>query len=667
MQSKRTANTSLGQRAIRLFVGLMSASMLWACANIGMPEGEPFDTTPPRLVSANPSPKALEVKGKRVELHFDEFIKLNQQDKIIISPAQLQQPLIEARGKSISIKLLDSLRPNTTYSIYFDDVVVDNNEDNPLENFAYSFSTGNSIDSMQLGGLVLDAETLEPVGDVILGAYWADDKRDSIALQERFAFSSKTSKQGRFTIRGLRDSLYSVYALKDNDNDYKFDGVSEGFAFLKAKSFRTTKLDSVKTDTIKIDSIVRRDTLYRDSLVTYKHTYYSPDDVVLRYFTPKSKQRGLQRSARLDSLRLELNFYEELGETPQLRSLDKPSLGQERLFDTSRSGSTVIYWLRDRELMAMDSIRFTLSYVKTDSLLRELQKTDTLTFYKPRAKKGEGKNKNEGEGKDNPFKLSLRGSRGILSSTPLDSLILSATYPIEGLSTQQMTLEASRDTSYTPQPFTIEQDSTDILNYHIRFERKYGVKYRLRIDSAAVASIYGHKAGAVQTEQTISDDKEFGGLKLSIEGISGRAFVQLLAKDGSPMLTREALALTDSLSSADSTKVLPKSTAPSRLEVSFPDLKPDDYYLRMYVDEDGDGKWTTGDYPSREPEMMYYSPSKYPVKKGFTTTESWRPLATPITRQKPLELLKNKPEAKRRREDKNKEYQKRMDEKKAKR
>lgn len=643
----------------RITASLFALLCLWACANVGNPEGGPYDMTAPRLIKATPSERALHVKGQRIELDFDEFVKISQQDKIIVSPPQIQQPLITANGKHVSIKLLDSLRPNTTYSIYFDDAIVDNNEDNPLEHFSYSFSTGGQIDTMQMSGVVLDAETLEPVGGLVVGAYLAEGLQDSTVLKEAFPFASKTSKQGRFTIRGLRDSVYRVFALKDDDNDYKYNGQSEGFAYLMDQ-LRTTKRDSLKTDTIRIDSIVRRDTLYRDSLVTYEHTYYYPDNLVLRYFRPESKQRGLQRSSREDSLRFSLEFAEELTSAPELRLLDKPERPASELYLSSVNKNVATYWLKDQALITADSIHFTLKYQYTDSLLRLSEKLDTLTFTKPRPRAEERKKKKD-EAPPNPLKITLAGASGLFAGTPKDSLSIKSNLPLVDIDPKLLLFESTSDSVYRPQPFRLEREEKDLLQYNVLFERKYGTKYRLRIDSGKLQSIYGHSSDSVGYEQSISAEAEYGGLSVSITGLkAGKYVAQLLGKSGE-LLTSQALQAPEAQPEGTEPKAA-EAPGPQREEggasyqATFTDLKPDTYYLRLFADDNGDGRWTTGDYPARQPEMMYYSPMKYEVKKSFTTSESWAPLSRSLDAQKPQELLKTKPEERKKREDKNKEY-----------
>lgn len=751
----------------RLITSILAIALLWACANIGNPEGGPFDVTPPRLIKAKPEPRSTGVTAQRLVLEFDEFIKISGQDKIIVSPPQHKPPIITANGRSISVKLLDSLRPNTTYSIYFDDAVVDNNEDNPLEDLDYTFSTGSKVDTMRLGGVVLDAENLEPISGLVIGAYVAGSWQDSLVFKESFPFASKTNKQGRFVVRGLQDTVYRIFALKDDDNDYRYKKDAEGFAFLSTP-FKTTKLDSIKTDTIRIDSIVRRDTLYRDSLVTYNHTYYYPNELVLRYFKPQNQRRGLERSTREDSLRIVLDFIQPPKQAPLLRSIDKPTAAYEDLYYPIISGRSVTYWLRDKELIGADSIRFAIEYERTDSLMQISQQRDTLTFMKPRVKEDKKKPKkpNEEQVPENPFKLNFAGATGLMASTPMDSLSLRSNLPIQSLREGQIQLEVSLDSVYKAQPYRLQRDSLDALRYNLLFERQYGAKYRLRVDSGAIQSIYGHTSDSLKYEQSVEAENALGALQIRIEGLDTdrSCIVQLLDKGDKVLLsqalrpapstneapgstsvdqgtnaeeknkpqdpklpntsdapqglkptvnnkgttsratnkapqaktssealtnnstaeevhstTSEAKQIKDNQGNKVSTDRIipqgestnyPKEENPNKAKpgkawlVEFKALKPDTYYLRMFVDDNADGQWTSGDYPSRLPEAMYYSPEKYEVKKSFTTSETWKPLALPLNKQKPLDLLKNKPEEKRKREDKNKEYYKRLEDKK---
>ena len=688
----------------RLF--LIGSLAMWGCANQGSPEGGPYDTEPPRLVSASPQMKATEVKDRRFVLHFDEYIKLSsEQDKIIVSPPQLQPARITANGKSVTIHLEDTLKKDVTYSFYFGDAISDNNEDNPLEDFGYLVSTGKHIDSMQLSGQVVDALTYEPVADLLVGAHYTSSLTDSTLSRELFPFVSKTNKMGHFTMRGLPDTTYQVFATKDNDRNYKYNEKSEGLAF-NHTNYRTSLRDSMRTDTIRIDSIVRRDTLHRDSLVTYPHTYYFPNDIALRYSVPTQVREGVERHSRPDSLICRIEFLAEPKRIPRLRSLDRPMKADSTIYWATAKGRVVDYWLRDKELIAQDSVRFILTYPKTDSLMAVHEVTDTLTFLRPKART-ERKAK-KGEVEKSPLHLAFSAAKGIQAETPKDSLVLTASRPLAPFRQEAIHLEATTDSVYKPLSFTLRQDSLDRLRYEVLFARAYGGKYRIRIDSAALQDLYGAPSDSVAFAQSVQEEKELGHLVVTLQGVKEHALVQLLDKSDAVLSVQLAHVVssptpqraTDSLSTAsettdpmletllkqqrgnaqtasklpDTTRLAPPDTVrPDTLlkvpveqcQVSFRDLKPGDYYLRLIIDTDESGDFTPGDYPKQDPEEVYYCPATFAIKKGFTTEERWDIHAVSPFSAKPEALRKTKPEeGKKKREDKNIEYYKRWGKKK---
>ena len=143
-----------------------------SCARIGTPDGGWYDDTPPRVVSSTPTDRGTKVKAKKVAINFNEYIKIEDvQNKVIVSPPQIEQPEIKATGKRIVINLVDSLKENTTYTIDFSDAIADNNEGNPMGNYTFSFSTGTEIDTFQVSGYCLNAEDLEPIKGILVGLY----------------------------------------------------------------------------------------------------------------------------------------------------------------------------------------------------------------------------------------------------------------------------------------------------------------------------------------------------------------------------------------------------------------------------------------------------------------------------------------------------------------
>jgi hypothetical protein len=201
------------------------------CAQIGAISGGDKDTLAPVLVSANPKLPAINVTGNKITLTFDEYVEIQElQNNLLVSPYPKNTPEIIAKLKTISIKLKDSLLPNTTYSIQFGNAIRDVNESNPVKDFAYVFSTGNSIDSLMLTGKVLLAETGKPDSTLIVMLYRTTD--DSSVQKIKPTYIANIKGDGSFVFNHLPKEKFQVYALKDGDGGKTYNSKTEPFAFL---------------------------------------------------------------------------------------------------------------------------------------------------------------------------------------------------------------------------------------------------------------------------------------------------------------------------------------------------------------------------------------------------------------------------------------------------
>ena len=214
----------------RLLGAAVSVAVLYSCASVGRLEGGPIDEEPPRFVTGSPLPGALHNKKSKISIEFDEFIKLEKaNEKVVISPPQVQQPEIKANGKRVVVNLQDTLKANTTYTIDFADAIQDNNEGNPMQGFTYTFSTGAELDSMAIAGTLLDASNLEPVKGVLVGLH--ANLADSAFTTLPFDRVGRTDSRGQFSIRGVSPGKYRIYALMDADQNFKFSQPTEVIAF----------------------------------------------------------------------------------------------------------------------------------------------------------------------------------------------------------------------------------------------------------------------------------------------------------------------------------------------------------------------------------------------------------------------------------------------------
>ena len=213
---------------------LLTAFLAQRCANAVAPTGGPKDTTPPVVVAAVPENQSTHFIGKKIEITFDEFITLeNANQNVMISPPLKEKLDIKLKNKTVVVKFKENLVPNTTYTINFGSAIKDLHEGNPFKDYVYSFSTGDHIDTLSITGKVVDAETMKPIENVYVGLYAADrDNLDSLPMTTAPNYISKTDKEGQFSLNGLADKSYLVFALKDANANLCFDLPNESAAFL---------------------------------------------------------------------------------------------------------------------------------------------------------------------------------------------------------------------------------------------------------------------------------------------------------------------------------------------------------------------------------------------------------------------------------------------------
>ncbi|MBK6521258.1 MAG: Ig-like domain-containing protein [Sphingobacteriaceae bacterium] len=220
------------------------------CAQIGSLTGGKRDSTPPKLLLATPELKTTNFNNDVITLKFDEYVQLRDlNNQLMISPKLKTRPVIEASGKNIIIKFDKSeLLPNTTYRFYFGKAICDMHEGNLLINFSYIFSTGSSIDSLNLKGEVMSALKNQKEKDVVIGLYFNRNLTDSFAYKQTPDYVSTTDEQGKFKISNLPAADFRLICFVDKNKDYIYNGADyEQIGFLKEviqiKSDSSFKLD----------------------------------------------------------------------------------------------------------------------------------------------------------------------------------------------------------------------------------------------------------------------------------------------------------------------------------------------------------------------------------------------------------------------------------------
>lgn len=234
-------------RTIAACIFLLSV-LFTSCANIQSPMGGPKDSLPPQLVKVEPAENSTNVKGSVIRFTFSEFIQLqNLNENLIINPPAEKFPLIVSKLRNLSVKLLDTLQPNTTYSINFGNAVTDVNESNPLRNFNFAFSTGPYIDSLEITGSLTDAETGLPDSTQLIILHISE--KDSAVAKNKPRFVTRPNGRGVFKFDHLPSGNFYIFALKD-------EGVKRYTSNQIPFAFYDTTVRAGNTDSIRLRSFI---------------------------------------------------------------------------------------------------------------------------------------------------------------------------------------------------------------------------------------------------------------------------------------------------------------------------------------------------------------------------------------------------------------------------
>lgn len=674
-----------------------------SCARMGAPDGGWYDEVPPHVVATYPADRAVNVNSRKIRIEFDEFIKVdNVAEKVVFSPPQKETPDIKAHGRFINIRLLDTLQANTTYTIDFSDAISDNNEGNSMESYTYSFSTGDHIDTLAVEGYVLNAEDLEPVKGILVGLF----PKDSLGQGRDTAFVrvSRTDSYGHFIIRGVAPGKYTAGAVMDMDGDSRFTQRGEQMAFshqiFEPSSFPDIRQDTIWSDTLHIKDIIR-----------VPYTHYKPDDIVLRAFTHSLTERyflkserqetdhftfvytaGLSKDsidayyARTDSTaKAALQAYNgpRLTALPTLRGLNFDT-DEQLVVEPSEHGDTITYWIKDSTLVETDSLQVEVTTLVTDTLgVLQLQ-TDTLELLpktslekrlKERARQQEEWQKEVEKRKKSREKTISRLRREEVPEEewdlePLDTLpapkrlkvnfdvqssmspdgIVHITFPtpMARIDTSAVHLYVEQDSTWFRTQFFFQPVEKRLPylgeNPKQNLSREWelftewipGANYSLEVDTLAFEDIYDLTSDPYKSGIRVATLESYSSLFVNVTGIPSATSANA-AEDK----TQVVVQLLDSNDRVERSAVVEKGTA----ELYY--LKGGTFYMRAFMDRNGNGRWDTGDYYiDQQPEEVFYYPKEVELKEKWDITKTWNLSETPLYRQKPGKLTKQKGEKK---------------------
>ena len=662
---------------------VLAALCLRACANKGMgPQGGPKDTTPPDILNVTPANGSVNFSGNTIVIQCNEYLQMKDAaNQVLMSPPQRRTPTVKALGKKVVVTFEEPLRDSTTYLIDFGKSICDLNEGNPIESYAYAFSTGPQIDTLQMSGVLINAENLNPISDMLIGIH--DDLRDSAFLNKVFVSIARTDEKGHFTLRNLHAGKYHIYALNDISKDYVYQP-GEGLAFSDSLfipiAIDTFVIDvpELKTDSLPLDSLpqdsaairlpadtlpakndslpaqsnaiaivlpadssvasvdssaivlpadsVLPDSLQADTVVQLKKiTRYEPSNILLRYFEENKRKMYFVRCLREEPHFFRLLFASPQDSMPRFDSLP-PSYIQ-----SSQGMDTITVWLQDSAYIKQDTIEFGMTYQLTDSVYNIRWQTDTIAaiYRAPKlTAQQEAARKREKEKAPKPV-LEIKNN----ASSSFDiyqPLKLTFAWPLEKWESDSLRLwhllplAEGSDPNAERQKDTVDFEFVKLdscgSQFAIKVAWEAGQQYELEIDSAAFTSIYGVSSDKQVLKLGIKSLDEYATLIMKIQPFNPNMMIQVLSEKDEPVRTLRA--------QVEGTR--------------FEYLKPESFYVRIYEDLNGDSVWTTGDWlKHRQPEPVYYFDRKLTLKANWDFEETFNYLEKAVLEQKPQELRKD--------------------------
>ena len=544
-------------------VFILIICILPRCAKIVTPTGGAKDTLAPVLVRSNPAMNALNFKGNKITLLFNEIVQLKDiQKKLAVSPPMIKKPELLQRGKSIEIRFKDTLKDNTTYTIYLADAIVDNNEGNPINNFEFAFSTGNSIDSLTLSGVIKNAFTLLPEENIFVMLY--KDQNDSTPIKQLPQYLTRSNKHGLFFFKNLQSCDYKVFALKDNNSNYKFDQINEDIAFQ--------------------NEIIKKEMLKNPSLIdTNRH---ATRDINLLMFKENNRFQARLGFSRSKRRKLALTFTKKPEGQVLLTPLNFKVNNEWYLTETNRSKDSLIYWITNDKINALDTLIFKVSYLKTDSLQQLKPKLDTLKFIYTEKEVVQKRKRNKDKTEKKIYLNVTSNIKNSQIAKPNKPFELTFPIPLEKIDESLISVTNLKDSSKIGN-IKLGKDSINPRLYRFNHAWEPDVTYKLEALPGAFVSLDSIANDTIKIQFKGANPDNFGILNFNILNFKNAAIIELLNENKSQVIDR--------------LMVKPDE------KVTLKFIDAGKYTLRFIEDSNLNGEWDTGWYLKKiQPERIYY-------------------------------------------------------------
>ncbi len=489
-----------------------------SCANTtGAPTGGPKDTIPPVVVATFPDSNATNVAMEKTEIiiTFDEYVQIKDANKnIFLSPPQKKRPKTKIKGKSIVVTFPENLDSSKTYTLNFGPAIADNNEGNILQNYAFSFSTGNSIDSMLYSGTVLDYATLLPQKEIAVALY--SQPKDSSVMNTLPDAITKTDEWGYFCFRNLKPAPYALFAFKDDNNNNLYEPGTEIIGFLDSLIVPTVVMEPGLTQLATYDM---KDTLNCLGRPSETDVYIFREKPTMQYIT--SYERVSRRGAFI-----KFNAPDVIIDSFAIRGVKNENI----LKQYNQTYDSLAFWI-NMAVKLPDTLRLGIKYHKTDSLGKNVPTVEELLLVAPFEKKDDKKKENRDgmpKEREDLLKFNLLADPKMVEQT---GYVFEFPEPLAVAKFDTLSFTTSTPKGIkTNEAFSVKQDSLNIRRYVLSPKEplKPGNDYELRIPQAAFTDINGFTNDSTYNKLILPTDDKLSSITLELTNVDARYIVELI-------------------------------------------------------------------------------------------------------------------------------------------
>ena len=547
------------------------------CANTTQaPTGGPKDTIPPVITKVTPLPGSTRVDPGKVKLvfTFNEYVKIKDANGVYLSPPQEKKPKAVISGKSLVVTFESPLDSSATYTLDLTGAIADNNEGNLFPGYTLVFATGEQIDSMCVTGVVQDCNTLMPVKGATVLLY--KDQADSAVFLRRPVAAAKTDDWGFFSIRNIQDTVYRVYAIRDENNNNKYDPESERIAFL--------------------DSLFRPSIIYSDSLYEFKK--FDMKDTALclarkaqlelNLFREKPHKQMIVKKERVGERTAYLTF---MAPDTRIRDMRIKGLHRDKIISQfNPQKDSLELWVNDQRRMP-DTLQLVIRYDKTDTTgkLRPMDETVKLAYtkeYKAELQKKQRDTRNRRH-EDTLAVMTTQADPTTIEQYGFD---IEFQYPLIEAAWDSLKLRIRNPRQQeTMGKVRLIKDSTNLRHFRVMPTEPFqvGYEYFLKIPHRGFRDINGFYNDSTELKVMLPTDEKLSNITLELSGVHNKYIIELLNEKRD--------------------KVIRSFIVNGDGPVVFPYLKAGSYCIRMTEDINGNNIVDTGNLlEHKQPEKVRF-------------------------------------------------------------